>query len=69
MNPVFVDTFAMSFVKEFVIVSSIYREDGTPALKLYTNPKYFFELWMEDMQKNIEDDKKKKEKRKRKKVR
>ncbi|XP_072034247.1 actin-binding protein WASF3-like isoform X2 [Amphiura filiformis] len=39
-----------------------YREDGKEALKMYTNPKYFFELWCQDMQKNINEDEKKKEK-------
>ncbi|XP_072035901.1 uncharacterized protein [Amphiura filiformis] len=32
-----------------------YRDDGKEALKFYTNPKYFFELWCQEMQKNITD--------------
>lgn len=31
------------------------RDDGKDAMKFYTNPKYFFELWFEEMQKNITD--------------
>ncbi|XP_022081789.1 wiskott-Aldrich syndrome protein family member 3-like isoform X1 [Acanthaster planci] len=37
-----------------------YREDGKEALKFYTDPKYFFQLWCEEMQKNITDIREKK---------
>ncbi|XP_071819896.1 actin-binding protein WASF3-like isoform X2 [Apostichopus japonicus] len=41
-----------------------YREDGKEALKFYTDPKYFFELWCKEMQKNIHDIKQKRRKKK-----
>lgn len=37
---------------------NLYREDGKDALKFYTDPTYFFELWREEM--NKEPKKKKK---------
>lgn len=37
-----------------------YRDDGKDALKFYTDPTYFFELWREEMRK--EQDRKKKKK-------
>ena len=37
-----------------------YRDDGKDALKFYTDPTYFFELWREEMKK--EQDRKKKKK-------
>ncbi|PIK50228.1 putative wiskott-Aldrich syndrome protein family member 3-like [Apostichopus japonicus] len=40
-----------------------YREDGKEALKFYTDPKYFFELWCKEMQKNIHDIKQKRRKK------
>lgn len=30
---------------------NLYREDGKDALKFYTDPTYFFELWREEMNK------------------
>ncbi|XP_037394055.1 wiskott-Aldrich syndrome protein family member 1 isoform X2 [Pygocentrus nattereri] len=41
-----------------------YRDDGKEALKFYTNPSYFFDLWREKMLQDTED--KRKEKRKQK---
>ncbi|TSL47604.1 Wiskott-Aldrich syndrome protein family member 1 [Bagarius yarrelli] len=41
-----------------------YRDDGKQALKFYTNPSYFFDLWREKMLQDTED--KRKEKRKQK---
>ncbi|KAK1805485.1 hypothetical protein P4O66_019784 [Electrophorus voltai] len=41
-----------------------YRDDGKQALKFYTNPSYFFDLWKEKMLQDTED--KRKEKRKQK---
>ena len=37
-----------------------YRDDNKDALKFYTDPTYFFELWREEMKK--EQDRKKKKK-------
>ena len=37
-----------------------YRDDNKDALKFYTDPKYFFELWCEEMRKETEYKKKKK---------
>ncbi|XP_071800885.1 actin-binding protein WASF3-like isoform X2 [Asterias amurensis] len=45
-------------------VLSQYREDGKEALKFYTDPKYFFQLWCEEMQKNITDIREKKNRKK-----
>lgn len=44
---------------------SEFREDGKEALKFYTDPKYFFELWCQEMQKNIQDIRQKRKKRRR----
>lgn len=41
-----------------------HRDDGKQALKFYTNPSYFFDLWREKMLQDTED--KRKEKRKQK---
>lgn len=30
------------------------REDGRDSVKFYTDPGYFFELWFQDIQKDIE---------------
>ncbi|XP_061192177.1 actin-binding protein WASF2-like [Saccostrea echinata] len=32
-----------------------YREDGRDSVKFYTDPGYFFELWFQDIQKDIEN--------------
>ncbi|XP_066532728.1 actin-binding protein WASF1 isoform X2 [Hoplias malabaricus] len=45
-------------------ILSPYRDDGKQALKFYTNPSYFFDLWREKMLQDTED--KRKEKRKQK---
>ncbi|KAF7694406.1 wiskott-Aldrich syndrome protein family member 1 isoform X1 [Silurus meridionalis] len=45
-------------------ILSSYRDDGKQALKFYTNPSYFFDLWREKMLQDTED--KRKEKRKQK---
>ncbi|XP_037100195.1 wiskott-Aldrich syndrome protein family member 1 isoform X2 [Syngnathus acus] len=45
-------------------VLSAYRDDGKEALKFYTNPSYFFDLWREKMLQDTED--KRKERRKQK---
>ena len=37
-----------------------YRDDRKDALKFYTDPTYFFELWCKEMQKETEKKKKKK---------
>jgi hypothetical protein len=37
-----------------------YRDDGKDALKFYTDPTYFFELWRNEMKKEHLDRKKKK---------
>ena len=37
-----------------------YRDDNKDALKFYTDPTYFFELWCEEMKKETEKKKKKK---------
>lgn len=36
-----------------------YRDDNKNALKFYTDPTYFFELWCEEMKKETEKKKKK----------
>ncbi|XP_062235957.1 wiskott-Aldrich syndrome protein family member 3b [Platichthys flesus] len=45
-------------------ILSKYRDDGKDALKFYTDPSYFFELWKENMLQDTED--KRKERRKQK---
>ncbi len=42
----------------------LYSDDGKEALKFYTDPSYFFDLWKEKMLQDTED--KRKEKRKQK---
>ena len=43
-----------------------YRDDGRDALKIYTDPDYFFNLWREAMQKEMREAKeKRREQRKR----
>lgn len=37
-----------------------FRSDGKSSLKFYTDPNYFFELWMEKMNKELESKKRKK---------
>lgn len=37
-----------------------FRDDGKMSLKFYTDPSYFFELWKEKMNKELENRKKKK---------
>ena len=37
-----------------------YRDDNKDALKFYTDPTYFFELWCEEMRKETDKRKKKK---------
>ena len=37
-----------------------FRDDGKKSLKFYTDPSYFFELWKEKMNKELESRKKKK---------
>jgi hypothetical protein len=37
-----------------------YRDDDKDALKFYTDPTYFFELWCEEMKKETEKKKKRK---------
>ncbi|XP_051520293.1 actin-binding protein WASF2-like [Myxocyprinus asiaticus] len=46
---------------------SIYREDGKEALKFYTDPSYFFDLWKEKMLQDTKDIMKEKRKHKKKK--
>ncbi|XP_013410911.1 wiskott-Aldrich syndrome protein family member 2 isoform X2 [Lingula anatina] len=36
---------------------NIYREDGKDSMKFYTDPSYFFELWLQEMQKDTEQKK------------
>ncbi|KAK1805114.1 hypothetical protein P4O66_019466 [Electrophorus voltai] len=36
-------------------ILSIYREDGKEALKFYTDPSYFFDLWKEQMLQDTKD--------------
>jgi len=44
----------------------IFRDDGRDALKIYTDPDYFFNLWREAMQKEMREAKeKRREQRKR----
>ncbi|XP_072040753.1 actin-binding protein WASF1-like [Amphiura filiformis] len=42
-----------------------YREDGKDALELYTNPKFFYELWCQEMQKNINKEEERRQNRRR----
>eukprot|EP00112_Aurelia_sp_Birch-Aquarium-sp1_P021558 Seg584.1 transcript_id=Seg584.1/GoldUCD/mRNA.D3Y31 product="Wiskott-Aldrich syndrome protein family member 2" protein_id=Seg584.1/GoldUCD/D3Y31 len=46
-----------------------FRSDGKSSLKFYTDPNYFFELWMEKMNKELESKKRKKKKAREKKSR
>ena len=39
---------------------NIFRADGKMSLKFYTDPSFFFELWKEEMNKELESRKKKK---------
>ena len=39
---------------------NVFREDGKMSLKFYTNPSFFFELWKEEMNKELENKKRKK---------
>ena len=43
----------MSITKLPVFLFS--REDGKDSVKFYTDPGYFFELWFQDIQKDIEN--------------
>lgn len=58
MRKVYIDSDSL-----FVIHFAFIREDGREALKFYTDPKYFFELWCQEMQKNIQDIRQKRKKR------
>ena len=46
----------------------VFREDGKDSMKFYTDPTYFVELWVQEMDKQIQENKtelnKKREKRK-----
>ncbi|XP_063041404.1 wiskott-Aldrich syndrome protein family member 2 [Engraulis encrasicolus] len=44
---------------------SVYREDGKEALKFYTDPSYFFDLWKEQMLQDTKDIMKEKRKHRR----
>ncbi|XP_065147100.1 actin-binding protein WASF2 [Paramisgurnus dabryanus] len=46
---------------------SVYRDDGKEALKFYTDPSYFFDLWKEKMLQDTKDIMKEKRKHKKKK--
>jgi len=38
-----------------MFVKLVYRDDGKEALKFYTDPSYFFELWKETMLQDTKD--------------
>jgi len=44
------------------------RDDGRDALKIYTDPDYFFNLWREAMQKEMRDAKEKRREQRKKEV-
>lgn len=44
--------------------SFVFREDGKEALKFYTDPSYFFDLWKEKMLQDTKDIMKEKRKHK-----
>ncbi|XP_062846654.1 wiskott-Aldrich syndrome protein family member 2 [Trichomycterus rosablanca] len=46
-------------------ILSVYREDGKEALKFYTDPSYFFDLWKEQMIQDTKDIMKERRKHKR----
>lgn len=50
--------------KQIHLYNSVCRDDHKEALKFYTDPSYFFDLWKEKMLQDTED--KRKEKRKQK---
>ena len=33
----------------------VFREDGMSSMKLYTNPTYFLELWLQEMDKQVQE--------------
>ena len=39
---------------------NVFRDDGKMSLKFYTNPSFFFELWKEEMHKELESKKRRK---------
>ena len=43
-----------SYSKSLYPVQKEYRDDNKDPLKIYTNPDYFFELWRENLQKEME---------------
>ena len=46
----------------------VHRDDGRDALKIYTDPDYFFNLWRDAMQKELRDAREKRRELKRKEV-
>ena len=38
---------------------TLYRQDGKDGLKFYTDPFYFFELWYQEMEKDVVENMKK----------
>ena len=40
--------------KVYIPLQKEYRDDNKDPLKIYTNPDYFFELWRENLQKEME---------------
>ena len=47
----------------------LFRDDGRDALKIYTDPDYFFNLWRDAIRKEMKDAKEKRKEHKRKTVR
>lgn len=38
-----------------ILIPAFYRDDGKEALKFYTDPSYFFDLWKEKMLQDTKD--------------
>lgn len=50
-------TFSVT-ASDFMWEIALYREDSTDAMKFYSDPSYFFELWKEKMLQDTEDKRK-----------
>lgn len=49
------DKLHFSFNPHFISIIFFYREDSTDAMKFYSDPSYFFDLWKEKMLQDTED--------------
>lgn len=54
-RPQHLDKLHFSFNPHFISIIFFYREDSTDAMKFYSDPSYFFDLWKEKMLQDTED--------------